>query len=168
MAITTDFIDAVKEGKIIRTRIMLKDSLLVDPTAAQFEEMEHYAVTELDDLYMQHNGEKLNFDSTSWNENYLNEQMVIVVNNFSKQRIALLKSMVRHLYKEKTNKIEDERDANRTSKDFSRRQVGTGVAIAGGAVVVAGVVTSSTALTIGGVVVAAVGASIIISDKGSK
>ena len=39
MAITNEFMEAVQSGKMMRVRIMLKDSLLVDPTAAQFDEM---------------------------------------------------------------------------------------------------------------------------------
>ena len=43
MAITNDFMEAVKAGKMMRVRIMMKDSLLVDPTGVQFDEMERYA-----------------------------------------------------------------------------------------------------------------------------
>ena len=39
MAITNEFTEAVQAGNKMRVRIMLKDSLLVDPTAAQFNEM---------------------------------------------------------------------------------------------------------------------------------
>ena len=105
MAITNDFMEAVKACKMMRVRIMLKDSLLVDPTGVQFDEMEQYAVEVLGNIYTEHDGEKLNYDVAAWNEDYLNEQMVAVVNGFSKERIDLLKSMVRYLYKDKASKI---------------------------------------------------------------
>ena len=108
MAITNEFMEAVQSGKMMRVRIMLKDSLLVDPTAAQFDEMERYATEKMGNIYTDHDGEVLNFDVSSWNEDYLNQQMVTVVNCFSKERIDLLKSMVRFLYKEKANKIRTE------------------------------------------------------------
>lgn len=165
MATTKDFMDAVKSGKVMRVRIMLKDSLLVDPTAAQFDEMEQYAESQMIGIYMEHDGENLDFAVTSWNENYLNQQMVIIVNNFSKERIDLLKSMVRYLYKEKVNKIRAEKDSVQTSSDFSRKQIGTGVTVAGASLAVAGICTSHTVLTIGGVVVALAGVALIISDK---
>lgn len=52
MAITNEFTEAVQSGKMMRVRIMLKDSLLVDPTAAQFDEMERYA-TEKWEIFIQ-------------------------------------------------------------------------------------------------------------------
>lgn len=98
MAITKEFVEAVENGKLLRVRIMLKDTLLVDPTATKFEEMESYVNSKIGNLYDEHDEEKLNYEVTCWNEDYLNEQMVNVVNNFSKERIELLKGMVRHIY----------------------------------------------------------------------
>ena len=101
MAITNEFMEAVQSGKMMRVRIMLKDSLLVDPTAAQFDEMERCATEKMGNIYTDHDGEVLNFDVSSWNEDYLNQQMVTVVNCFSKERIDLLKSMVRFFIKKR-------------------------------------------------------------------
>lgn len=167
MAITNDFMEAVKAGKMMRVRIMMKDSLLVDPTGVQFDEMERYAAEVLGDIYTEHDGEELKYDVAAWNEDYLNEQMVAVVNGFSKERIDLLKSMVRYLYKDKASKIRTERDVASTTHTITRKQVGTGVTVAGAALTVAGICTAHTALTIGGVVVAATGVALIVSDKGN-
>ena len=164
MAITNEFMEAVQSGKMMRVRIMLKDSLLVDPTTAQFDEMEQYAVEKMGNIYTEHDGEKLNFDVDAWSEEYLNQQMVIVVNSFSKERIELLKCIVRHLYKDKAKKIRE--DVNETHRHITRKQVGAGVTVAGAALTVAGICTSYTAMTISGVVVAAAGIALIISDKG--
>lgn len=167
MAITNEFMDAVQSKKMIRVRIMLKDSLLVDPTSAQFDEMERYATETMGNIYTEHDGEVLNFDVSAWNEDYLNQQMVTVVNSFSKERIDLLKGMVRYLYKDKANKIRSERENSYSSKEITRKQVGTGVTVAGAALAVAGICTSHTALTVGGVVVAVAGVALIVSDKGN-
>lgn len=164
-SITNEFMEAVQSGKMMRVRIMLKDSLLVDPTGAQFDEMEHYATEKMGNIYAEHDGEVLNFDVSSWNEDYLNQQMVIVVNCFSKERIDLLKNMVRFLYKEKANKIRRETNGMQSQNHITRKQVGTGIVIAGGVLTVAGICTSHTVLTIGGVVVAAAGIALIVSDK---
>ena len=83
MAITNEFVEAVQSENIMRVRIMLKDSLLLDPTSGQFQEMEQYAMKQLGNIYTEHDGEKLNFDVTSWNEDYLNQQMVAVIGCFS-------------------------------------------------------------------------------------
>lgn len=166
MAITNEFTEAVQSGKMMRVRIMLKDSLLVDPTAAQFDEMERYATEKMGNIYTEHDGEVLNFDVSSWNEDYLNQQMVIVVNCFSKERIDLLKGMVRLLYKEKANKIRNKAASTQSQIHITRKQVGTGITVAGAALTVAGICTAHTALTVGGVVVAAAGIALIVSDKG--
>lgn len=167
MAITKDFVDAVESGNLLRVRIMLKDILLIDPTAMTFDEMESYARAKIDNLYDTHDGETLNYDVTGWNEDYLNDQMVAVVSNFSKERIELLKGMVRHLYRDKVQKIrlEESSSQDQSKRAITQKQIGTGVAVAGAALAVAGFCTSHTILTIGGVAVAAVGVALIVTDK---
>ena len=168
MAITKEFIEAVESGKTLRVRIMLKDILLVDPTAAKFDEMEAYASSALGNIYDEHDGETLNYDVTGWNEDYLNEQMVEVVNNFSKERVDLLKGMVRHIYRDKVQKIRSEESEAHTQEKraVSQKHIGVGVTVAGAALAVAGICTSHTILTIGGVAAAAVGVALIVTDKG--
>lgn len=165
MAISQEFRDAVEGKKTVRVRIMLKDSLLVDPTLVQFHELEQFAASYIGDLYVEHDGAPLNFDVSAWNESYLNEQMVAVIGNFSKERMDLLKSMVRQLYKEKADKIRDEREVKPTSPAISRKQAGAGITVAGAAIAVAGVCTSHGILIAGGVAVAAAGVVVIVSDK---
>lgn len=169
MAISKEFKEAVQAGKTRLVRIMLKNSLLVDPTGVQFDEMDRYAAESIGNIYTEHDGEVLNFDVSSWNEAYLNQQMVTVISCFSKERVALLKSMVRVLYKEKADKIRSEarsEDPQSSQSHISRKQVGAGVTVAGAALAVAGICTSQTVLTIGGVVAVAAGVALIVSDKG--
>ncbi len=165
MAVTKEFMEAVQSGKQMRVRIMLKDSLLVDPTAVQFDEMERYASAQMGDLYTAHDGESLHYDVSAWTKDYLDRQMVAVVGNFSRERVDLLKSMVRYLYKEKAHKIRSERDEARKGPGLTRKQAGMGVTAAGAAMAVAGICTSQMALTVGGAVVAAAGVALIVSDK---
>lgn len=168
MAVVKEFMDAVQADKLMRVRIMLKDSLLVDPTSTQFDEMANYAERKMGDIYVEHDGENLNYDVSYWNERYLNEQMVLSVNNFSRERINLLKSMVRALYMEKTDKIKNEQYELKATHSVNRKQLDVGAAVAGAALAAAGVCTSQTVLIIGGVVAVAVGAALIISDKGDE
>lgn len=167
MALTKEFIEAVESGKTLRVRIMLKDILLVDPTTAKFDEMEAYASSVLGNIYDEHDGETLNYDVTGWNEDYLNEKMVEVVNNFSKERVELLKGMVRHIYRDKVQKISNDRASAHTQEKcaVSQKHIGAGVTVAGAALAVAGICTSHTILTIGGVAAAAVGVALIVTDK---
>ncbi len=164
MAITNEFKEAVQAHKTILVRIMLKDSLLVDPTAAQFDEMERYAMGQIEDLYTEHDGETLNFNESSWDENYLNQQMVAVVNSFSKERIRLLKSMVRVLYKEKVDTIINEPRRSQSQGSFPRKSVGAGMTVVGAGMTVAGICTVQVPLMVVGGVVAAVGIGLIVSD----
>ena len=168
MAITSEYMDEVQKGNRLRVYIMLKDSLLIDPTAEQFDEMLHYANTQMGNIYFERDGEVLNYDTSSWNEDYLNEQMVMVVNNFSKERVNLLKSMVSYLYKEKADKIQKERESVQHKTEVTQKQIGAGVTAVGAVVTVTGICTSHALVSIGGVAIAAVGVALMVSDKGDK
>lgn len=164
MALTKDFMDAVESRKIIRVRIMLKDIMLVDPTMKMFDEMMEYASAKLDNLFDEYDGETLKYDSSEWNEAYLNEQMVVVVNNFSKERIELLRNIVKYLYRAKADRINSETE-NKAASNITRRQIGTGVTIAGAAVAIAGVCMTEGLAIAGGVALAATGVLMIATDK---
>lgn len=166
MAISSEFKEAVQLKNIIRIRIMLKDSLLLDPTASQFDEMMQFAIDNMGNIYTEHDGEKLNYEVNAWNEEYLNQQMVAVVNNFSRERIDLLKGMVRYLFKEKANRIRNERSDSHTRSAITHKQIGGGLTVAGAGLAIAGICTAHTAITIGGAAIAVVGISMIVTDKG--
>lgn len=166
MSITKEFAEAVEEGKLLRVRIMLKDALLVDLSMTMFDEMETYASSRLENLYDEHNKEILNYDHSSWDEDYLNKQMVAVVNNFSRERISFLKDIVRYLYKEKIKQnYSDESSSNNHQYKSIHKTVGTGCTIAGVALTVVGICTDNTNLTIGGVVVGIAGVALLVADK---
>ena len=165
MAVTEEFRQAVEDKKIIRVRIMLKDSMLVDPTMLQFDEMISFALPLLDNLYDEHDDEILEYDKMQWNENYLNKEMVTVVNNFCKDRIELLRNIVKYLYKDRAESIKNDRQKN-TSSSVSRKQIGIGVTAVGAAVTIAGICTAEGLVIAGGVVIAAVGVAMIVTDKG--
>lgn len=170
MTFPKEFLKAVENKKILRIRIMLKDSLLVDPTAAIFDEMVAYVESQIGTIYDVHDGELLKFDEAEWDKDYLNELMVEVVNNFSEDRIALLKKMVVYLFPEKVAKVlGSEHTPQQVSINLSKRKTaGIGVTAAGAAIAVAGVVTSHTFVVVGGVAVAAAGIALIATDKEGK
>ena len=168
MALTRDFMDAVNSKNRLRVRIMLKDSMVVDPTLEQYDERIKYASAHMPDLFDPHDGEELDYDVSAWSKEYLSQEMVTLVGNFSHERLDLLKKMVRHIYKDDVERIQQKRNDQRTAAQSSgpaRKQVGAGVAVVGAALAVAGICTSHTALIVGGVVVAAAGAVVILTDK---
>ena len=96
MVISNAFREAVDNGSIRQIRIMLKDSLLVDPTFAQFAELEE-AAKGVVGLYDEHDGKAFINNPDEWDDAYMNEQMVRVVSNFSHERINHLKQVVHKL-----------------------------------------------------------------------
>ena len=96
MALTSEFKDAVQNQNKVRVRIMLKDSLLLDPSGDNFQQMLDYAKVQMLSLMDEHDGEVFK-TADQWDETYLNEQMVAVVNNFSEDRLA--NKMIRRLQK---------------------------------------------------------------------
>ena len=96
MAITNSFREAMLSGNITGIRIMMKDSLLVDPSFVEFNEMNDLAAS-ISDLYDSHDGRELVGDQSSWDDNYMDKLMVQVVGNFSHERVDHLREVVRKL-----------------------------------------------------------------------
>ena len=168
MALTQEFMDAVNNGNKLRVRIMIKDGIVADPTLYKIDEMLQYSSAHMTNLFDSHNGEKLNYDIAAWTKEYMNQELVTLVSNFSQERLDLLKNMVRHIYKDDVVRIQQKRNSQRAASYSSgpaRRQVGAGAVAVGAALAIAGVCTSHTALVVGGVVVAAAGAAVILTDK---
>ena len=103
MAVTNFFRKAVNSGDVMQVRIMMKDSLLIDTSFNESEEMERVAGS-MRGLYDSHDDSTFEENSSKWNEDYLDMQMVKLISNFSKERISHIKNVVRHLYPVTTNK----------------------------------------------------------------
>ena len=113
MAITNAFNKAIADGNIRQIRIMLKDSLLVDPTFGRFNEMEKLALT-VHGIYDEHDGRPFKSLSSEWSDSYMDSLMVQVVGNFSHERVEHLKDVVRTLRPVCNSK------QCMTSKDFTK------------------------------------------------
>ncbi|MCL1996559.1 MAG: hypothetical protein FWG63_10165 [Defluviitaleaceae bacterium] len=96
MAITDTFRSAVSAGDVRGIRIMMKDSMLVDPTFSEFNQMDNTA-RGVAGLYEAHDGREINNDSSTWDDDYMNKLMVQVVGNFSRERVDHLKKVVMKL-----------------------------------------------------------------------
>ena len=92
--VSQEFKAAVSDKNLLRTRIMLKDSFVVDPTFVQLDEMLSYARVYLPGLFVPFDGEYLENDEAKWNDNVMNEELVQLVTNFSETRINHLKKVV--------------------------------------------------------------------------
>ena len=166
MNINQEFIDAVNAQDTLLVRIMLKDSLIIDPTLTEFDRLIAFAEEKVDDLYDTHDGEELLYDVTCWSKDYMNDQMVSVVSNFSEKRLELLKSIVKYVYREEIEKMQTEsRRENCKKEAVSQKQIGMGLTVTGVATAAIGVAVSKP-LVIGiGVAVAVAGGVLIVTDK---
>ena len=175
MTLTNAFYEAVQSGNVRRVRIMMQDSLLVDPTFNEFSAMEK-AASSMIGLYDEHDGKEFIEDRNLWNDDYMDKVMVKVLSNFSHERIDHLKDIVRFLRPiSKTaaaKKEEPRHQASTTTRprsyeeekrhcqergDYRGAKVGAG-AVVGATVggVLASVVGASATGVIGGVVFGAV------------
>lgn len=109
MKFTKEFTDAVEQKNRLRVRIMLKDAFLLDKTGDTFDKMEQYAAERMPELYEAHDEEILLNQPEQWTIDYFNDQMVKVVGNFSRERVALLKKMAAALFGEKAETAAPER-----------------------------------------------------------
>lgn len=99
MSFDTKFKEAVGQKDTLQVRIMLKNCLLL-ASEKDFNEMLSYAQRELPTLVDVHDGEEPK-PRKEWNRAYLDQQMVRLVSNFSRERIHLLQEMVTKLYGER-------------------------------------------------------------------
>lgn len=93
--LSQEFISAVRSGNLLRVRIMLKDSLVIDPTFKQFNEMFNYARQTMAQLLVLYDGGALENDRSRWNKDVMNTELIEIVNNFSQERIDHVKQVVR-------------------------------------------------------------------------
>jgi hypothetical protein len=152
--------------------MILKESLLIDPSFAWFGELEQYAskLPELyNKLYDKHDGRPLEENEELWDGAYCDKLMVQVVGNFSHERVDHLKAVVRKLYPvdeqsapyEKTDHVSEEnheKDAGKAYQHQSPRDVKgavVGGTIAGG--VIGGAFGAFASFSAGGVVLCAIG-----------
>lgn len=96
MSLPTAFVDAVNNKNIRSIRIMMKNSLLVDTTFREYNEMER-AVSGIPEVFVAHDGKELIEDKSQWNEEYISRVMTQVISNFSHERVNHLKEVVRYL-----------------------------------------------------------------------
>ena len=131
--LTEHFLNAVKENNTRRVRIMMKDSLLNDPTFKEYREMRD-AAKGIKGLYDKHDGRKYNYDKNTWNDDYLDGKMVQSINHFSPEMNQHLEDVVAHLRPEAHNAAPNPMLRN---KPWPYKKmalgVGTAAAIGGGA-----------------------------------
>lgn len=117
--ISQEFKKAVEERDLLRVRIMLKDSLIIDPSFGKFEKMLRCANAEFRDIYVNYDGGQLERNPEKWNQQTLNHELVELVDNFSKERIDHLKKVIDKLL---STNMRKERNSNAVKKTIEGEQ----------------------------------------------
>lgn len=97
MALTPEFKNVVSKRNLLRIRIMLKDSLLVDRSFAQFGEMCQYAKMQGVDFWMS-SREIERAPKEEWNRELMNLELTKLVNDFTKERVDYCQSLIKKVY----------------------------------------------------------------------
>lgn len=98
MVLTKKFEEKVYNHDLLSVRIMIKDSLLADPTFNKFDEMISFAEKNIGPTLW----ESLEGDIYDWNKepsnDALDKELVLLVENFNKDRVKTIKKMIEILY----------------------------------------------------------------------
>ena len=101
MAVTQEFKQAVLQNNNLKTKIMLKDSLLVDTSFNQFDEMLRYAESRLMDFWVK---DEKDDEILSDDPQEFDAILAGLVNNFSRKRVNHLRKMISTMYPRKVEK----------------------------------------------------------------
>ena len=99
MAISSEFAQAVCDKNLLRIRIMLKDSLLVDKTFNSFDEMQAYASVQGASPWIEEDM-PLEKAEKPWTEDTMNYELTALVNDFTKEHVNYVKTIIADLYKQ--------------------------------------------------------------------
>ena len=162
MAVSKEFMDAVNSNDVLSVRLLLKNSLILDSTGQSFDEMFSLAKNQMEDLIVEHDGETFK-GREEWNRDYYNEQTVKIVNNFSEERIGLLKEMAKVLFASNDDQVTKNlskdkqldvamstRGSNEGSGDAKtlKKIIGAGVAVAGLGLLIGGLIVEEAPVAI--------------------
>lgn len=99
MAISSEFQNAVKEKNILRIRIMLKDSLLIDRSFSMFKELLEYTEEHGVKVLMDAIGSLERVDGP-WTVEVLNSELTSLVGDFTEEHIQYVKDIIINIYGE--------------------------------------------------------------------
>ncbi len=114
--ITMEFQDAVERKNYLKTKIMLKDSLLVDTSFKQFDTMIRYVESKGINIWSNSLDTYPLKDPDSWNKDLLNIELASLVTEFTREKVDYIKRMIQTLYP----MTKQEYSRNESSDSFSR------------------------------------------------
>lgn len=118
MALTPEFISAVSAKNLLRVRIMLKDSLLVDKSFYQFREMSTYVERCGVNFWKEKTEEIEKAPKSDWNMELMNLELTRLINDFTKERLKYCQSIIENVYG--TNSCPNQPDIQQHVSDSAR------------------------------------------------
>lgn len=116
MALTPEFMTAVSNNNLLRVRIMLKDSLLVDKRFVQFSEMSRYAERTGVNFWMEETDKLETKPRDAWNTDLMNLELTKLVNDFTKEHLLYCQAIIEKVYGIPSHNDESDLAMGRLSK----------------------------------------------------
>lgn len=114
--VSRDFLDNIASGDLMTVRSALLDDLIIDRTFKTFDE-DFKAAAEKLNLLVPYDKVPFENDSEKWDKEYLNQQKVALMVNFSEERITHLKAVISKIMPPDLSKSDNDITANRSSSD---------------------------------------------------
>ena len=168
----------VDSGNLDGARTSLANEMMLDPRGHTFKEMLAYAEAAFPNLYEKHNGATLDRNQANWNESMLFATRNALDDNFSKERLSYYYDMAKVVLKDKAATLEREgrstasretsahntiQNEHQSNNKINPLHLGitTGGLVVGGI----GLLVGKAAITIIGLLGAAIGGALSYSDK---
>ena len=121
MSVTKEFMQAIEDRNILRIRLMMKNSLLLDTTFNDFRKMESIARNHGIDIWQRTSQSTLPKRKKSWSLDDMNYELTSIVKDFTKEHMQYLMEIIDELYNNTTKPLVENsnnmrRDENKSNK----------------------------------------------------
>lgn len=103
MTVSKEFIQAINERNVLRIRLMLKNSLLLDTSFHSFWEMARMAKSNGIEVWMEDSGQPLKRKPKPWTVDDMNYEITAVVNDFTEEHMRYLMDIIGEVYQTNTS-----------------------------------------------------------------
>lgn len=105
MSVTKEFMQAIEDRNILRIRLMMKNSLLLDTTFNDFRKMENIARNHGIDIWQRTSQSTLPKRKKQWSLDDMNYELTSIVKDFTKEHMQYLMEIIDELYNNTTKPL---------------------------------------------------------------
>lgn len=120
MPVTKEFMQAIEDRNILRIRLMMKNSLLLDASFNDFRKMEKIAMEHGVDVWQHTSKSTLSKRKEPWSRDDMNYELTSIVNDFTKEHMQYLMEIIKELYHGSSNTTKP-KEATLENSDHVRR-----------------------------------------------